>query len=236
MLPPSLEAVADVLATTPNVLFCVKAASGEYVAANRAFAERAGLAGGGEVVGRTAHDLFPPALADRYVEQDERVLATGQVLSNELEHITSADGSTGWYLTSKSRWVDGAEQAVGVVIVSVDLRTPTDAAAPHARLADAVDVARRRFAEPIAVTELADAADMTVARLERASRRVLGLTPKQLILRFRLEEALRLLTTTDRSIADVATACGYYDQSAFSRHFKRVVGVTPSAYRADHRR
>ena len=76
---------------------------------------------------------------------------------------------------------------------------------------------------------------MSASQLERTFRRVLGLTPKQLIMRFRLEEALRLLTTGDDSIADVAVACGYYDQSAFARHFKRVVGTTPAAYRATHR-
>ena len=76
---------------------------------------------------------------------------------------------------------------------------------------------------------------MSVAQLERTARRVLGLTPKQLIMRFRLEAALNLLITTDRPLAEVAAACGYYDQSQFGRHFRRVVGTSPSAYRAEHR-
>ena len=63
----------------------------------------------------------------------------------------------------------------------------------------------------------------------------LGLSPKQLVMRFRLEEGLRLLTTTELPMADVANRCGYYDQSAFSRHFRKVVGSPPAAYRAAHR-
>ena len=51
-------------------------------------------------------------------------------------------------------------------------------------------------------------------------------------MRFRLEEGLRLLTTTELPMADVANRCGYYDQSAFGRQFKRTVGVSPAAYRS----
>jgi AraC-like DNA-binding protein len=235
MLNRSLEAVTDVLATTPHVMFCVKSVNGEYLAANQAFADRADVAGPGDVVGRRARDLFPAELAERYEAQDRAVLDTGHVLSNELELITRPDRSIGWFLTSKSRWLDDAGEPVGVVSVSVDLRTPVDAAAPHARLAAAVDLARRRFAEAIEVADLADAAEMSVAQLERTARRVLGLSPKQLVMRFRLEEGLRLLTTTELPMAEVAHRCGYYDQSAFSRHFRKVVGSPPAAYRAAHR-
>ncbi len=76
---------------------------------------------------------------------------------------------------------------------------------------------------------------MSVAQLERTARRVLGLSPKQLVMRFRLEEGLRLLTTTELALTEVARRCGYYDQSAFSRHFRKVVGSPPAAYRAAHR-
>lgn len=231
MLDRSLVAVTDVIATVPGVMFCVKDTLGTYVSANQAFAERAGVSGPGDVIGRTAHDLFPAELADLYEAQDRDVLETGHMLTNELEVITRPDGTYGWFLTSKSRWTDAAGMAIGLVSISVDLRTPVDAAAPHAQLAAAVDVARRRFAEPITVAELSAAAGMTPAQLERTARRVLGLTPKQLIMRFRLEEALRLLATTELSLAEIAPACGYYDQSAFTRHFRRVVGHPPSAWR-----
>lgn len=235
MLERSVQAVTDVLATTPHVMFSIKDAYGRYLTANLAFAERAGVGGPGEVIGRTAFDLFPTELAERYEAQDRAVVDTGRMLSNELELITRPDRSVGWFLTSKSRWTDEAGRPVGVVCVSVDQRTSVEADAPHARLADAVDLARRRFAERIDVADLAEAAGMSVARLERTARRVLGLTPKQLVMRFRIEEGLRLITTSDMPLSEVANRCGYYDQSAFSRHFRRVVGSSPAAYRATHR-
>ncbi len=232
VLDPSLVAVTDVLATTPGVLFCVKSAEGVYLAANVAFAERAGVAGVDRVVGRTARDLYPSELAERYEAQDREVLATGRMLTNELELIPRGDGSMGWYVTSKSRWVDNQGRALGLVAVSVDLRARLDSVSTHAQLASAVDVARQRFASPLTVDDMATAAGMTTGQLERTARRTLGLSPKQLVMRFRLEEALRRLETTDEPLVEIATACGYYDQSAFSRHFRRVVGYTPVRWRA----
>ncbi len=227
----ALAAVVDVLATTPGVMFCVKGLDGTYLSANQAFAERAGRAGPGEVIGRTAVELFPRTLAERYEAQDSTVIETGRPLTNELELITRADGTVGWFLTSKARWTDENGAPVGMVSVSVDLRAPADAAARHEQLARAVEYARRNHASAITVSELAGVAEMTVTQLERASRSILGLSPKQLIMRFRIEAALALLDTTDISIAEVASRCGYYDQSAFSRHFRRTVGASPAAHR-----
>jgi len=230
-MDPSLRAVSDVLATTPLVMFCAKDPDGVYVAANRTFAERAGRTSGGQVIGMTAHDLFPAELADGYEAQDVEVLTTGRPLSNELEFITRPDGSIGWYLTSKSRIDDADGRPTGIVSISLDLRTPADAAAPHAGLSRAVEFTRSHVAHPTTVGEMADAADMNTRQLERSMRRVLGLSPKQLVLRIRLEAAIHELHATDDPIADIAVRCGYYDQSAFTRHFTRVVGMSPGAFR-----
>ena len=51
-------------------------------------------------------------------------------------------------------------------------------------------------------------------------------------IRTRIDEAVRRLDDTDQPIAAIASACGFYDQSSFTRQFQRVVGMTPGAYRA----
>jgi transcriptional regulator GlxA family with amidase domain len=122
---------------------------------------------------------------------------------------------------------------VAIASVSVDLRMPADGPGASSGLAAAVAVARSRCTENLSVAEIAGAAAMSSEQLERAMRRTMGVSPKQLVLRFRLEEAMRRLRETDAPIAHVASECGYYDQSAFSRQFKRVVGMSPGAYRGD---
>jgi AraC-like DNA-binding protein len=66
-------------------------------------------------------------------------------------------------------------------------------------------------------------------------RRQLGITPKAYarLLRFRHATALLAETSPGRSLADVATVAGYYDQSHLTREFTALAGTTPGAYAAD---
>ncbi|MEY3805376.1 MAG: hypothetical protein RIR69_188 [Actinomycetota bacterium] len=227
----SLIAVSEVLATTPGVMVCAKSADLTYVLVNQAFADRTFMDSPGDVIGKRAHDVFPAELVDTYEAQDRLVLTTGRMLTNELEAVTGKNGEIGWHLTSKSRWTNPSGEIGGLVSITVDLRTPFSAAAPHASLLLAVNEARLRFRENITVADMASKAELSIPQLERLANRVLGLSPKQLVMRFRLEEALKLLDTSSMSLGEIALACGYYDQSSFTRHFKRVVGWSPSGWR-----
>lgn len=220
----------EVFTGVPHTMFCAKDTEGRYLAINQAFAERAGRSAE-QVIGRTAHDVFPADLADTYEAQDRQVLATGEGLRNELEMILRPDGGRGWYVTTKTVLRDADGSVIGIVAVSHDLRSPVIGGTRNVPLQAAVDLVRRRFADPLRVADLAAAADLSISRLERATRRTLGLSPKQLIIRTRIDEAIRRLDDTDLSLATIAGECGFYDQSSFNRIFRRVVGITPGAYR-----
>ncbi len=228
---PLVRALDDVFAGVPHVMFCVKCPEGRYVAINQAFAERTGRSPT-NVLGRTAHDLFPTDLADSYLAQDERLIASGEPIRNELEMILLRDGGRGWYVTTKTRLDDSDGKVIGIVAVSYDLRAPADTDQRHSQLHSAVDEVRRRFAEPLRVADIAAAAGLSTAQLERSMRRALGMSPKQLLIRTRLDEAIRRLDDTTLPIATIAGQCGFYDQSQFTRQFRRTVGLTPGAYRA----
>lgn len=229
---PVVAALSDVFAGVPHVMFCVKDLDGRYIAVNQAFAERAGRAAPGEVLGHTVRELFPPDLADAYEAQDAQVLDTGEAIRNELELILRPDGSRGWYVTTKTLATDGEGTSLGIVAVSYDLHTGAGSDGHHANLQAAIDTVRRRYAEPLKVSDLAESAGLSATQLERAMRKAVGMSPKQLLVRVRLDEAMRRLDDTDSSIAAIAGACGFYDQSQFTRQFQRAVGMTPGAYRA----
>ncbi|HMW97692.1 MAG TPA: helix-turn-helix domain-containing protein [Flavobacteriales bacterium] len=53
-----------------------------------------------------------------------------------------------------------------------------------------------------------------------------------MLIRARIDEAIRRLEDTDLSLAAIAGECGFYDQSSFNRLFRRTTGITPGAYRA----
>jgi PAS domain S-box-containing protein len=225
-----VAALNDVFAGVPHVMFCVKAPDGRYLAVNQAFAERAGRSAPGEVLGSTAGGLFPADLAATYEAQDARVLADGEPIRNELELILRPDGTRGWYVTTKTRLLDDAQGLIGIVAVSYDLHTGIETGLQG--LQAAIDTARRRYAEPLKVADLAVAAGLSTTQLERSLRKAIGMSPKQLLIRIRIDEAIRRLDDSDLPLATIADQCGFYDQSSFTRQFQRAVGMAPGAYRA----
>jgi AraC-like DNA-binding protein len=77
---------------------------------------------------------------------------------------------------------------------------------------------------------------LSLDRFERLVKRVFYLTPRELLIKTRIEAASKLLVEGDRSVADIAYACGYCDHSAFTRQFKATVGVAPAAFRSTQRK
>lgn len=214
-----------------TVMFCAKDAEGRYIEVNDAFVRRTNQRSRSGVLGRRATELFVADLAERYEEQDVRVLADGRPLRHELELIRRVGGTPGWYLTTKIPVHDPDGAAAGVVSVSEDLRSAdeTDPAMPA--LSRVVDLVEARVEDPPRVEEMAAAADMSVSVLERRMRAVFGLAPAQFVLRARIDRARTLLADTDTTLAEVALACGFYDQSAFTRQFARLSGETPGTFR-----
>lgn len=227
--------LADLLDAVPSVLFCLKGVDGRYLSVNHAFVERTNAQTRRDVVGHRAHELFPAELADRYEAQDAEILGSLQALRDELELITRADGRVGWFRTTKLPVLDARGRCVAIATVSVDLDATEDADGDVAALAKVVRFVHGALARPVTVEQLSAEAGLTTDQLERRMRRVFGLSPKQFVVKARVEEAARLLASTDHSLADIAVSCGWYDQSAFTRQFTRVVGCTPGEYRARKR-
>ena len=60
---------------------------------------------------------------------------------------------------------------------------------------------------------------------------MLRLSPMDYVLSLRVQEAQRLLSTTQLSLGSIAAATGFYDQSHFTKRFRKVTGLTPLQYR-----
>lgn len=113
----------------------------------------------------------------------------------------------------------------------------------HARHASPGDLARgergtirrvkqflfEHYAEKITLDQLAKIAGLSPYHLLRTFEHVVGLPPYAFLTNVRVERAKRLLRR-GWPIAQVAQESGFYDQSHFTRHFKRIVGVTPGRY------
>jgi AraC-like DNA-binding protein len=104
---------------------------------------------------------------------------------------------------------------------------------PTARhLLRAKDLADARYAEPLGVRDMAQAAGLSPAHFSREFRAAFGESPHGYLLTRRLERAAALLCTTDRSVAEICFDVGLRSVGSFTSSFTRTYGASPMAYRA----
>jgi AraC-like DNA-binding protein len=82
--------------------------------------------------------------------------------------------------------------------------------------------------------DLAAMVQLSVGHFSRAFHQTFGQAPKSYITSRRVLRAQELLIRSREPLAQVALRCGLSDQSHFTRVFRRVVGVTPGAWRRQH--
>jgi AraC family transcriptional regulator len=102
----------------------------------------------------------------------------------------------------------------------------------EAALRRALDYMRDNFAAPLTVEDVAQAAHLSPYHFSRLFKDATGFAPHQYLIKIRIERAKELLLNrTNGSLAQLASEVGFFDQAHFTRHFKRIEGVTPAVVR-----
>ena len=83
----------------------------------------------------------------------------------------------------------------------------------------------------ISVGDMASAAATSRSGLQRKLKQAMGITPQDLLREARIKRACQLLRTSNKTIAEVAYACGFSDPKYFSRCFKQSTGQSPTEYK-----
>ena len=241
-IKPELQALLEASSFTetlfdriPDVVFFIKDRDGRYVLVNQTLVTRCGMRGKSELLGRNAQQIFPSPLGNRFFEQDRRVLASGVPIVQNLELHLYPTRLEGWCLTDKLPLHDGDGRVAGLAGISRDLQSPGGGAGHLAEVAAALDHIRSNYGSELRVEEISEICGLSVYQLNRRLRAIFGITVSQLITKSRIDVASEMLREETIPLAEVAYACGYFDQSAFSRVFRRTVGLTPRQYRARHK-
>jgi AraC-like DNA-binding protein len=79
--------------------------------------------------------------------------------------------------------------------------------------------------------EIAQECRLSVSHFSRGFRQTVGVAPHKWLLSFRVDSAKKLLREQEKTLSDVALACGFADQSHFTRVFTRMTGISPGAWR-----
>jgi AraC-like DNA-binding protein len=162
------------------------------------------------------------AFTDRFVDLPEVLGEAGVRLTGRVREVMAPDPSS-----------PGAHRAAMAAV--------GDALRPFLPVDEEGDLVNRVVAfvedhpDVLRVAQVCEEFAMTERTLQRLVHRRLGLTPKWLIQRRRLQEAAERLRDRSASLAEVSAVLGYADQPHFSRDFTRVTGTTPGEFAALHR-
>jgi AraC family transcriptional regulator len=184
------------------------------------------------LVGRVAADAFG---------LDPAGLRVPPLDGLDLPHLRAAMGTVGAELTARGAGGPLAAESLANVLAVHLIRhvlTPRQPSRrragtlPRARLRAVVEYVEEHLDGSPTLEQLAAVARLSPNYFVSQFRRATGLPPHQYVIARRVERAKQLLQTgSDFSLAEVAAHAGFLDQSQFSHHFKRLIGVTPGQFR-----
>lgn len=228
-----IDDVVQMFDRIPDAYFFIKDKQGRFVRANRALLDRLRLRDEQAIIGTTDHDRYPDQIANRMQADDRRVMETGRPITDHAEVLFDETGKLDWFLTTKLPLRDRKGKTVGVlgIVRSHESRR---------RLADSYSVVDQAIehvrSSPAAyrVADLAEQVGVSERHLNRLFQGTLGISVQQFLVRTRVQAAAAAVRETRRSLADIAIECGFCDQSALTRQFRKHLGTTPAAYRKKH--
>ncbi len=176
-------------------------------------------------------DLNPERieLLNQFVFRDAQIEAIGQAFLHEL-YSPEVGGRL---------YVESLTTTLAIHLLrrytTGNLRPPLQTAKglSSSMLLLALDYLHEHLADDITLSQLAAAVSLSPYHFTRLFKLSTGTTPHQYLLSCRLQQAYRLLRSTNLPIGQVALQTGFADQSHFTRHFKRAFAQTPAELRKE---
>lgn len=178
----------------------------------------------------------PESIAVLGVDNDQLVC---ELSSPPLSSIMPDALQTGYQAASlMARMMDGESlPPTGHLIdpIGIQTRQSTDILAIDDNdIAVALQFIRENYWRGIQVPDVLQVVPLSRRVLESRFKRYLGRTPREEILRLRLERVKQMLRETDLQLAQVALRCGFENPEYMPVFFKRETGISPSEYRRQH--
>ncbi|PAW63193.1 MAG: hypothetical protein B9S34_14760 [Opitutia bacterium Tous-C1TDCM] len=231
---PEVIELFDYLEDTP---MWMKDEAGHYEWANVALLLNFGLKTRAELIGRTDYDFCGEVLANQYRIDDERVLRGERILSR-VELVGRFNHTARWCVTSKVPLRDAAGRIVGTAGVTRPLQpreatalapaAPTPTGSP---LSIAIRYISQHYADRITNEDLARVCGLSVRAFERQFQAAYNSSPHDYIRQLRVRMSCSALVFSRKTLAEVASAYGFADQSHFTKEFRKFMTETPRAYR-----
>ncbi|MFB2893512.1 helix-turn-helix domain-containing protein [Aerosakkonemataceae cyanobacterium BLCC-F50] len=102
---------------------------------------------------------------------------------------------------------------------------------PKYKLKQTIEYIEQHLGEEISLEAIANHLNMSQYYFCHLFKQSMGVSPYQYVLRHRIDKAKQLLKQRKLTITDVALECGFANQTHFTKHFRKLTGTTPRAYR-----
>ncbi|WP_437203588.1 helix-turn-helix domain-containing protein [Planctomicrobium sp. SH664] len=214
-----------------GVYFFLKDAQGRHMAVNAALVKRLGYRHDSDLFGATDFDLFPRILAEHFVQDDQRVLRTGESLTNTVEAWRNGEP----VVTSKFPIRDNAGRVAGIAGVFQVYQGRSRSLLPDLEIQQVVRHIRSHLHERVSIALLAERMLLSVRQLRRRFHKAIGMSIQDFLVKERLEAVRDALLNTDVPIVEIAGRFGFCDQSALTRQFREHIGMTPLKFRQQAR-
>ena len=233
-LGENARAFVAALDMSRDVCMNMKDAEGRIMALNRRNCEVCNIRRELDALGKRSTDLFPPVYAETYMALDRAALAAKHPIVNRVTNWP-ADGSSDLMVSCLFPLKDRSGRTVGTLHA---YRLARDAA-PDARrfgsMRKVVDYVNQHLSETISLPQLAQLVNLSPSCFRREFAAVFKTTPGAYLTTMRLNAARKLLETTDHTLTQIARECGFCDAAHLTRVFTASRGLTPGAYRRQHR-
>lgn len=95
----------------------------------------------------------------------------------------------------------------------------------------AIEFIQQNYCNPIKVTDVADYVCINRSYLYTLFESTIQMSPQQFLTTYRITRAMELLQLTQLSVESIALSCGYQDPLVFTKAFRQMKSMSPSAYR-----
>jgi len=222
----------QLLDTLESASIFIKSLDGKLIFGNNSLIRRLGLRDETDLLGRTDSDLLPPHLVEKYRQDDLEVIRSGRPKLNLIELFKNEQGLLQWFITHKYPVLDRNGHVIGIMgCIQEYWKMNSAISTGDPGILAAAEHIQKNYRNPIAIEALSRLSGMSMRQFERKFKILFDASPREYIIRYRLRYACEALRNTRKSIAKICAEASFYDQSSFTRQFKKYMNLTPLKYR-----